>query len=44
LRTFLVEHPLLVLELGFHPVPDATAFYGFDVQGTVPTARWLREK
>ncbi len=44
LRTFLLEHPLLVLELGFHPVPDARALYGFDVQRTVPTARWLRQK
>jgi hypothetical protein len=44
LRRFLVEHPLLVLELGFRPVADASAFYGFDVQQTVPTDRWLREK
>ncbi|HYU77319.1 MAG TPA: hypothetical protein VEL31_32015 [Ktedonobacteraceae bacterium] len=44
LRTFLVEHPLLVLELGFRPVPDGTALYGFDVERTVPTDRWLREK
>lgn len=44
LRTFLIEHPLLVLELDFCPQPDPTAFYGFHVQRTVPTARWLREK
>jgi hypothetical protein len=44
LRLFLVEHPLLVIELGFHLVPDTTALYGFDVQGTIPTARWLRKK
>jgi Transposase DDE domain len=44
LRTFLLQHPLLVLELGFRPVADATAFYGFDVERTVPTDRWLREK
>lgn len=42
LRTFLVEHPLLVLECGFRPVPDATLPYGFDVERTVPGARWLR--
>lgn len=42
LRTFLVEHPLLVLELGFRPVPDPTAPYGFDVERTVPGDRWLR--
>jgi len=41
LRRFLVEHPLLVLELGFRPVLDVTEPYGFDVQRTVPTARWL---
>ncbi len=44
LRTFLCDHPLLVLELGFRPVPDASQLYGFDVQRTVPSDRWLREK
>ncbi len=44
LRTFLCDHPLLVLELGFRPVPDPSQFYGFDVQRTVPSDRWLREK
>jgi hypothetical protein len=44
LRTFLCDHPLLVLELGFRPVPDARQLYGFDVQRTVPSDRWLREK
>ncbi len=44
LRTFLVEHPLLVLELGFHLVLDPTQPYGFDVARTVPSARWLREQ
>jgi hypothetical protein len=44
LRRFLVEHPLLVLELGFRPYLDVTQPYGFDVERTVPTARWLREK
>jgi len=42
LRSFLVEHPLLVLEIGFRPVPDATQPYGFDVERTVPCDRWLR--
>ncbi len=42
LRSFLVEHPLLVLEVGFRPVPDATQPYGFDVERTVPCDRWLR--
>jgi Transposase DDE domain len=42
LRTFLVSHPLLVLEIGFRPVPAPGAPYGFDVERTVPGARWLR--
>src|SRR5258708_39342364 len=44
LRTFLCDHPLLVLELGFRPVPDSSQLYGFDVQRTVPSDRWLREQ
>jgi Transposase DDE domain len=44
LRTFLVEHPLLVLELGFRPVLNCELPYGFDVKRTVPSERWLREK
>jgi len=44
LRRFLVEHPLLVLELGFRPYLDISKPYGFDLERTVPTARWLREK
>jgi hypothetical protein len=42
-RTFLVQHPWLVLELGFRPVTDSEAArrspYGFDVAATVPSAR-----
>src|SRR5690242_3226864 len=44
LRTFLVRHPLLVLELGFRPHLDSSQPYGFDVQRTVPSRRWLAEK
>ena len=44
LRRYLVEHPLLVLELGCRPVVDVRQPYGFDVERTVPTARWLREQ
>jgi hypothetical protein len=44
LRIFLVEHPLLVLELGLRPVLNCDLPYGFDVQRTVPSERWLREK
>ena len=44
LRQYLVEHPLLVMELGFRPALNCQQPYGFDVGKTVPTARWLREK
>lgn len=44
LRAFLVAHPLLVLELGFRPVVDKEQLFGFNVQQTVPGARWLRHK
>jgi hypothetical protein len=44
LRRFLVDHPLLVLELGFRPVLNGDLPSGFDVQRTVPSERWLREK
>ena len=44
LRQFLVEHPLLVLELGFRPVLNVNLPYGFDVERTVPSDRWLRHK
>lgn len=41
LRRYLVEHPLLVLSLGFRPVPDPHALYQFDVERTVPCVGWL---
>jgi hypothetical protein len=44
LRAFLVEHPLLVLELGFRPVPDPAQPYGFAAARTVPCARYLRRQ
>jgi hypothetical protein len=44
LRRYLVEHPLLVLELGFRPFLNRDLPYGFDVGKTVPSARWLREQ
>jgi hypothetical protein len=44
LRRFLLQHPLLVLELGFRPKLNCHLPYGFDVGQTLPTARWLREK
>lgn len=42
LRAYLVDHPLLVLAIGFRPVPDPGQVYGFDVERTVPSAGWLR--
>src|SRR5947209_6320030 len=44
LRTFLLRHPLLVLELGFIPHVDPKEIYGFDIQKTVPSDSWLRNK
>src|SRR6266508_3692069 len=43
-RAFLVEPPLLVLDLGFRPVVDPAQPLGFDVERTVPGARWLRHQ
>jgi hypothetical protein len=44
LRRFLLRHPLLVMELGFHLELAPHAPYGFDVQHAVPCEQWLREK
>jgi len=44
LRTFLLEHPLLVLELGCRALQNFDLPYGFDIGRTVPTERWVREK
>ena len=44
LRRFLLEHPLLVLELGFHAVLDPSQPYGFAVETTLPCDRWLRHQ
>ena len=44
LRRFLLKHPLLVIELGFHLALDPSAPYGFDCQRTLPSDQWLREK
>jgi hypothetical protein len=44
LRAFLVNHPLLVIELGFHLELDPTQPYGFDVERTLPCRYWLGEK
>jgi len=44
LRCFLVEHPILVLVVGFRPVLAASQPHGFDVERTVPCDRWLRHQ
>jgi hypothetical protein len=44
LRRFLLTHPLLVIELGFHLVLDPSAPYGFDCQYTLPSEVRLRQK
>ena len=44
LRAYLLEHPALVLELGFRPVVDRNQPYGFDLERTVPGDRWLRHQ
>ena len=44
LRDFLLKHPLLVIELGFHLELDPTAPYGFDVEDTLPCRYWFGEK
>jgi hypothetical protein len=44
LHRFLLRHPLLVIELGFQLVLDASAPYGFDIQRTLPSEQWLRQK
>ena len=36
LRDFLLKHPLLVIELGFHLELDPSAAYGFDIEDNLP--------
>jgi hypothetical protein len=35
LRAFLLEHPLLILEVGFVPKLDPSRPYGFDIESTL---------
>jgi hypothetical protein len=44
LRDFLLKHPLLVIELGFHLELDPSAPYGFDVEQTLPCRFWFGQK
>src|SRR5438067_9388778 len=40
-RAYLLDHPRLLLELGFRPYLDLNQPYGFDVTKTVPSVRHL---
>src|SRR5438874_1645232 len=42
-HAYLLDHPLLVLELGFRPHLDRNSPYGFDVAKTVPCVRHLND-
>src|SRR2546430_9248928 len=42
-RAYLLDHPLLVLELGFRPHLDLNEPYGFDIAKTVPCVRHLND-
>src|SRR5713101_5127956 len=42
-RAYLLDHPLLVLELGFRPHLDFNEPYGFEVAKTVPSVRHLND-
>ena len=44
LRRFLLKHPLLILDLGFHLVLDPDVAYGFDSEETLPCNYWLRQQ
>ena len=44
LRRYLVKHPLLVIELGFHLKLDPSRPYGFDIEETLPCRFWFTEK
>jgi hypothetical protein len=44
LRDYLLKHPLLVIELGFHLELDPATPYGFDVERTLPCRFWLTKK
>src|SRR6266516_6928000 len=44
LRSFLLTHPLLIIELGFHLHLDPTTPYGFDAEKTLPCRFWFSQK
>jgi hypothetical protein len=44
LRSFLLHHPLLIIELGFHLHLDPTTPYGSDPEKTLPCRFWFSQK
>src|SRR3989442_7881657 len=44
LHRFLLNHPLLIIDLGFHLVLDPRAPYGFAVHETLPCRYWFTQK
>src|SRR5947209_18327430 len=44
LRQFLLAHPLLIIDFGFHLELDPRLPYGFDPDKTLPCRYWLGEK
>lgn len=44
LCSYLLHHPLLIIELGFHLHLDPTAAYGFDIEKTLPCRQWFAQK
>ena len=44
LRRFLLKHPLLVIDIGFHLKIDPGSPYGFNAEKTLPTDVRLRKK
>ena len=44
LRSYLIHHPLLIIELGFCLSLDPTAPYGFDAEKTLPCRYWFGQK
>lgn len=43
-RDYLLKHPLLIIELGFHLHLDPNAAYGFDPEQTLPCRFWFGQK
>ena len=44
LHRFLLNHPLLIIELGFHLVLDPRAPFGFAIHDTLPCRFWFTQK